>query len=125
MKAENSCIDLSRAEYDILRILWKKGQANVREVFEALQVTYNWAYTTTKTMMDHLVKKELLCREEFHGVFLYKPLISRPEGLARLVQFFADRVLETDVGSVVSLFAKNKTLTPTELAELEQLLKEK
>ncbi|MBN2091843.1 BlaI/MecI/CopY family transcriptional regulator [candidate division KSB1 bacterium] len=125
MKTENSLIDLSRAEYDILRILWKKGQANVREVFEALQATYNWAYTTTKTMMDHMVKKELLCREEFHGIFLYKPLISRPEGLARLVQFFADRVLETDVGSVVSLFARNKTLTPIELAELEQLLKEK
>jgi predicted transcriptional regulator len=125
MKTENNLIDLSRAEYDILRILWKKGQANVREVFEALQSTYGWAYTTTKTMMDHLVKKELLCREEFHGIFLYKPMISRPEGLARLVQFFADRVLETDVGNVVSLFVTSKTLTPGELAELEQLLKEK
>jgi predicted transcriptional regulator len=125
MKTENNLIDLSRAEYDILRILWKKGQANVREVFEALQATYGWAYTTTKTMMDHLVKKELLCREEFHGIFLYKALISRPEGLARLVQFFADRVLETDVGNVVSLFANSKSLTPNELEELELLLKEK
>lgn len=125
MKTENNLIDLSRAEYDILRILWKKGQANVREVFESLKTTYGWAYTTTKTMMDHMVRKELLAREEFHGIFLYKPLISRPEGLARLVQFFADRVLEIDVGSVVSLFANSKTLTPLELEELQQLLKEK
>jgi predicted transcriptional regulator len=118
-------IDLSRAEYDILRILWKDGQLSVREVNDKLEETYHWAYTTTKTMMDRMVAKNLLSRDSFHGVFVYKPLISRPAGLARLVQFFADRVLEMDVGSVVSLFARSKTLSPAEIEELNQLLSEK
>ena len=74
-------------------------------------------------MMDRMVKKNLLSREEFHRVFLYKPLISRPQGLAKWVEFVADRVLEMDQGAVVSLFARNKVLKPEEIEELTQLLK--
>ena len=123
MNAKDTLIDLSRAEYDILRTLWKKGRLSVREVHDQLQETYGWAYTTTKTMMDRMVEKGLLNRESFHGIFLYKPMITRPAGLARMVQFFADRVLEMDVGSVVSLFARSKALTPEEIEELNDLLK--
>jgi len=122
MKGEQSLIDLSRAEYDILRTLWKRGRLSVREVHDQLQGTYGWAYTTTKTMMDRMVEKGLLNRESFHGIYLYKPMITRPAGLARMVQFFADRVLEMDVGSVVSLFARSKALTPEEIEQLNDLL---
>jgi len=124
MSSKKDLVDLSRAEYDILRTLWKKGHLSVREVHDQLQETYGWAYTTTKTMMDRLVEKGLLNRESFHGIYLYKPLITRPMGLARMVQFFADRVLEMDVGSVVSLFARSKALTPDEIEELTNLLKQ-
>jgi BlaI family transcriptional regulator, penicillinase repressor len=115
-------IDLSRAEYDILRVLWKRYPLSVREVHEELLKTSGWAYTTTKTMMDRMVAKELLGRESFHGVFVYKPLITRPAGLARMVEFFANRVLEIDVGTVVSMFAKSQSLSPNEIKELNRLL---
>jgi len=116
--------ELSRAEYDILRIIWKDGKQTVREVHDQLQKTNGWAYTTTKTMMDRMVQKELLARSEFHGIFLYTALISRPAGLAKLVQFFAERVLETDAAQVVSMFASSQTLSPQEIKELEDLLKD-
>ena len=116
--------ELSKAEYDILRILWKDGRLTVREVHDQVYDIHKWAYTTTKTMMDRMIKKGLLEREKYHGIFLYKPLISRPTGLVRMVRFFADRVLETDIGSVVSIFAKSNTLSADEIEELEQLLEE-
>lgn len=114
--------DLTKAEFDILRVLWKSGRLNVRELHNQLIQNYNWAYSTTKTMMDRMVKKGLLSREEFHGVYLYRPLISRPRGFARFIQFFSDRVLELDYGSVVSLFSRSKALTPDEIEELKGLL---
>jgi predicted transcriptional regulator len=117
-----TCPELSKAEYDILRVLWKGGRKTVREVHDQLQAAYNWAYTTTKTMMDRMVNKGLLERVRFHGIFLYKPLISRPAGLVKLVKFFADRVLETDTSSVVAMFAATKAITPEEIEELERLL---
>ena len=117
--------ELSKAEYDILRIIWKNGRQSVREVHDQLQSTSGWAYTTTKTMMDRMVSKGLLKRESFHGVFLYQPLITRPAGLVRLVEFFSDRVLEMDASAVVSLFKKSEAITPDEIEELEKLLNQK
>ncbi len=119
---KNDTPDLSRAEYDILRILWKEEQLSVREVHDALQSTYKWAYSTTKTMMDRMAKKNLLKREEFHHIFLYKPLITRPQGLMKWIEFFADRVLEMDRASAVALFARTKAITPDEIEELSDLL---
>jgi BlaI family transcriptional regulator, penicillinase repressor len=114
--------DLTKTEFDILRILWKSGKLNVREVHEQIIENYDWAYSTTKTMMDRMVRKGLLSRESYHGVFLYLPMISRPTGFARLISFFSDRVLELDHAAVVSLFSRSKALTPEEIRELSDLL---
>jgi len=115
--------DLTKTEFDILRIIWKSGRLNVREVHNQMIENYAWAYSTTKTMMDRMVKKGLLNREQFHGVYLYIPLISRPTGFARLIHFFADRVLELDHGAVISLFSRSKALSAAEIKELSKLLK--
>ena len=118
MNFKESLPDLTKVEFDILRILWKSGRLNIREVHNKMVENYS----TTKTTMDRMVKKELLKREEFHGVFLYSPLISRPKGFARLIQFISDRVLELDHATIVSLFARSKALTPDEIKELSRIL---
>lgn len=112
--------NLSKAEYEVLRILWKNKELSVRELHNKL--TNGWAYSTTKTVMDRMVKKELLCRENFHGVFIYKSLIGRPEGLAGIVNFIANSILEQDASTVVAMFAKNKSLSKKELEELSALV---
>lgn len=122
MEEQKELPELSKAEYDILRILWKHGNLTVREVHDQLHETYGWAYTTTKTMMDRMVNKELLDKEVFHRIYLYAPRISRPEGLAKLVQFFADRILETDANTVVAMFNRSDAITPQEIEQLEALL---
>ena len=122
MTSQKRLPDLSKAEYDILRVLWKSGRQSVREVHDQLQETSGWAYTTTKTMMDRMAQKNLLSREQFHGIFLYKARITRPAGLAKIVKFFADRVLELDSSEVVAMFAHSKAITEEEMKELESLL---
>ncbi|MCP4721842.1 MAG: BlaI/MecI/CopY family transcriptional regulator [Desulfobacteraceae bacterium] len=116
--------DLTKTEFDILRIIWKNGRLSVRELHDQITATYNWAYSTTKTMMDRMVHKQFLIREKFHGVFLYSALISRPKGLVRFIQFFADRVLEIDHGEVVALFSRSNALDSEEIKELEGLLED-
>jgi BlaI family transcriptional regulator, penicillinase repressor len=122
MAQKRSLPDLTRTEFDILRILWKSGRLNVREIHEQMIKNYDWAYTTTKTMMDRMVAKGLLSRESFHGVFLYSTMISRPVGFARLIRFFSERVIELDYSAVMSLFARSDALTPGEIKELLQIL---
>lgn len=116
--------DLTKAEYDIMRVLWKHGEKSVREVHEIVRDSQGWALTTVRTMMDRMAQKKILSKTDSHGVFVYRPMISRPEGLAKMVRFFADRVLETDTNTVVSMFSSTKGLTPREIEELKKLLNE-
>lgn len=112
--------DLSKSEYEVLRILWKEDELSFRGVHERL--SNGWAYTTTKTVMDRMAKKGLLQRYKSEGVFCYKTMLSRPQGLARMVQFFAQRVLEVDTNAVVAMFADNQGMSGSELKELKQLV---
>ncbi len=117
--------DLSRTELQILNILWKsKDGLSVREVHEQIKETFNWAYSTTKTTMDRMVKKGLLKRDDFHGVFRYLAQISKPAGLARLLSFFMNDLLEMDQSALVSLFGRSKALSESEIDELEGLLEQ-
>jgi predicted transcriptional regulator len=120
MNTDTRIPDLTRSEYEVLRVLWKGKVLSVREVHDKL--TAGWAYSTTKTVMDRMVKKVLLSRENFHGVYIYKPLISRPAGLVKMLKFFADSVLEMDYDMVVSMFARSQHLSKDELEELNELI---
>ena len=124
-KSNNDLPDLSRTELEILNVIWKSKEGlSVRELHEKIKDSFNWAYSTTKTTMDRMVKKDLLRREDFHGVFLYQAQISKPAGLARLFSFFTNDLLEMDQSALVSLFGNSKGLTESEINELESLLEQ-
>lgn len=114
--------EVARSELEVLKVLWQDGSLAAREVHERLAAEQGWAYSTTRTVLDRMVKKGLLERRSFHGVYLYRARISRPMGLARMVRDFAERVLELDSAAVLPLFARSEALSEEELAELSRLL---
>ena len=122
-RQNNGLPQLTPAELDVMKVLWADGRLSAREVHERLAERQGWAYSTTRTTMERLVKKDLLGKEAFHGLHLYEPRITRAAGLARMVRDFARQVLETSPVPVASLFAESGTLTAEEIAELESLLK--
>ncbi|MEM9290803.1 MAG: BlaI/MecI/CopY family transcriptional regulator [Acidobacteriota bacterium] len=119
---ESKLPDLAPTELDVLKQLWQSGPSSVREIHDAIGPQRGWAYSTTKTTMDRLVSKGVLQRRSLHGAFVYEALISKPQGIARLVQDFARRVLETDAQEVVPLFTHSGSLSAEEVEELSRLL---
>lgn len=114
--------DLSDSELDVMRALWKGGRLSAREVHDSVSPERDWAYSTTRTVLERMVEKELVEKASFHGIFLYHPRLSRAAGLARAVRDFADRVAEVGAAPVVSLFAGSESWSEEEIAELEALL---
>jgi BlaI family penicillinase repressor len=124
-KNDKGLPDLTRTELEILNIIWKnKKGLSVRELHEQITETFQWAYSTTKTTMDRMVKKGLLRRGSVENVFLYQAEISKPAGLARLISFFMNDLLEMDQSALVSLFGSSKALSGSEINELELLLEQ-
>ena len=113
---------LAPAELDLMKVLWANGSLSAREVHERLSQRTGWAYSTTRTVIERLVRKGLLRKQDSHGLHVYAPAVSRPTGLAQLVRDFAEQVLELRDVPVAALFSESDALTPDELAELRTLL---
>ncbi len=114
--------ELSKSELEVLKVFWEAGPLSAREAHELLTGRLKWAYTTTRTMLDRMVKKRLLGRRDAHGILVYRARAKKVATLASLVREFTERVLELDTVPVAALFAGNKVLTEEELRELEALL---
>lgn len=74
-------------EAAIMAELWRRGEpATVRDVLGALNSSRNLAYTTVMTVMDNLHRKGQLTREMSGRAWLYRPVRTRPEHAAALLQ---------------------------------------
>ncbi len=113
---------LAPAELDVMKVLWRSGTSSAREIHDQLRGRTGWACSTTRTMLERLVKKGLLAKRSLHGLHVYQATISRPQGLARAVRDFATQVLGLAHVPVAALFAESEALTPAEIEELRRLL---
>ena len=122
MTHANELPQLTPAELEVMKVLWSGDGLSAREIHDRLGNRLQWAYSTTRTTVERMVRKGLIEKSAFHGLHIYRASVSRATGLARLVRDFAHRVLESSHVPVVSLFADSGTLSDEELDELRRLL---
>ena len=51
---------LTASEWLLIKAVWKRGTATVRQIHEEVADHTGWAYTTVKTMLERMEKKKLL-----------------------------------------------------------------
>ena len=78
-------------ELAILRVLWRRGKATVREVHEDLLAERQQGYTTVLKTMQIMFEKGLLTRDESRKSHLYCPGVEETAICTSLVQDLADR----------------------------------
>jgi BlaI family penicillinase repressor len=112
--------ELTKAEDEIMQVLWKLGSAFVKDIITELPDPKP-AYSTVSTIVRILQKKEFVGHET-HGKFhKYHPLISKSSYTQAFMKGFVQRYFSGSYQQMVSFFTKEDNLS---LNELEQLLKE-
>ncbi len=113
-------MNLTRFELEILDILWRLGEASVREVCDALAEKKRPAYTTVQTIVQRLEQKGAVRRTRKIGnALMFEPAISRTSAYRRVV----DELLSLFGGSaqpVVAHLLESGKLTLEDLKALEQ-----
>jgi predicted transcriptional regulator len=109
---------LADQELAILRIVWEKGAATVREVYETLRARRPVAYTTVMTIMGILEKKGFLARARRGRAYVYRPTRSRGRVVAQLVREFLERVFDGSAGPLLVHLVESRELSAAELREL-------
>jgi BlaI family penicillinase repressor len=113
---------LTGQELEIMKVIWPRGQATIREVYVELCVHRTIAYTTVQTMMNILETKGHLTREPGEKANVYSPVRPQQAVVKSMVREFVDRVFDGSARPLLVHLLKEKGLTERERRELQKLL---
>ena len=114
---ENSKKNLTKAELNVMNILWDKGQATVSEIIGEMSEPKP-AYTTVLTVMQVLTRKEVVQPERQGKAHVFRPLLSREEYIDGFLNETRDTVFKGSVRSFFSYFVKKERLSKEEVQQL-------
>lgn len=86
-------IDLTKFETEVMSVLWRLGEATVREVQDGIDRDDLPAYTTVQTIIQRLEQKGAVRRTRKEGnALFFEPAITRKSVYRRLVDELLDLV---------------------------------
>jgi len=114
------------AELEILRVLWDSGPSTVREIHGILNQTKPTGYTTVLKLMQIMVEKALVCRNEvqFQRAHVYEASVPKEQTQQQLVGDLVGRAFDGSASELVMRALSNQRTTPQELEEIRKLLDE-
>src|ERR1700674_5273227 len=107
-----------------MKVVWQRGTATVRDVYEDLLTRRKIAYTTVMTMMGILEQKGHLKKSADERAFVYTPAQPQGEVVGNMVQEFVKRVFNGSVKPLLVHLVENKNISREELDEISKLLKD-
>ncbi|MDY3908695.1 MAG: BlaI/MecI/CopY family transcriptional regulator [Eubacterium sp.] len=113
---------ISEAEYEVMKIVWKYAPINTNEITEKLLATSSWSAKTIQTLIKRLVNKGVLTYEKNSRVFVYTPVVKESEYISQESNFFLNRYYDGDITAMLSAYIQNDKLSKTEIETLRALL---
>ena len=114
---------LAEQELEIMKIVWDRDQATVRDVYEQLRARRQVAYTTVMTTMRILERKGHLKVSRADRAYVYRPARPRQRVLAEMVQEFVDRVFSGAAEPLIQHLVRDRHLTEDDLRDIAKELK--
>jgi predicted transcriptional regulator len=112
-------------ELEVLKVLWARGKATVREVYGELRPRDgDLAYTTVLSLLQTMEQKGLVGHEAAGKAYAYYPRARRDSVFRRLAGGFLDRVFDGALGEYVARALQSRRPTLEELEGLERMIAE-
>ena len=112
-------------ELEALKILWSRGKATVREVYNDMQPRDGeLAYTTGLSLLQTMEQKGLVGHEAEGKAYRYSAKVRRERVFRKLASGFLDRVFDGALGEYVARALQSHPASVAELEDLERLIRE-
>ncbi|RYC67292.1 MULTISPECIES: BlaI/MecI/CopY family transcriptional regulator [Spirosoma] len=116
--------ELTRAEEEIMRVLWQIGKGFVKDVLAELPDPKP-AYNTVSTIIRILEKKELVGYTAYGKTHEYFPLISEEQYRRFQTEQLMTNYFDGSLKKLVSFFVSEKNVSLSEADEIIRLLNQK
>jgi predicted transcriptional regulator len=116
---------LTEQELEIMKIVWAREVATVRDVYEALLERRKIAYTTVMTMMKILEQKKYLLKTQEDRAYIYRPAKPKNQVIKGMVREFVNRVFNGSAEPLLVHLIEDRRLSQKDLEEITNMIRRK
>jgi BlaI family penicillinase repressor len=118
-------IELTRAEWIIIKAIWSTEPCTATAIQEGLQRQTRWSYSTVRTIMDRMVVKGLLTAEKSGKVTLFQSAVTREQAQRGELLYALKHAFNGALTPMVQCLLDEGNVTAEELSDLESLIEAK
>src|SRR5262249_8843579 len=118
-------IELTEAEWTIIKSVWEQEPCTAPAIQEKLHKQTGWTYSTVRTLMDRMVAKGLLGAKKLRNLTLYHSVVTRAQAQQGELLYALKHAFNGALTPMLQCLLETGDLSGEELAELEDLIKEK
>lgn len=116
-------LDLAPAEFEIMEILWDRGEASTKNVLTALPEDRKLAYNTVATVLTRLREKGFVEAREHNFAYVYRPLVERKQIEERKLDDLVNRIFRGNLAPLAVYISRKRNLKPEQIEALEEIIK--
>ena len=120
--AKTKTISLGDLQHAIISVLWKRGEATVGEVHEALHGTRGLATTTIATMLKKMESKGVVSHRTEGRRFIYQATVTESAVTRSMISDLTERLFGGSKAALVSHLISSHEVNADELDELAELV---
>jgi predicted transcriptional regulator len=117
-----SPVSPTERELEILKILWQRGEATVRQVYEEMQAGSAIVQNTVQAFLRTMEEKGLVTHRVQGRSFVYSPIHRREQTSRHMVHRLLDRVYDGAIDQLVASLLSVRQPTDEELRRLQELV---
>ncbi|MHC4325342.1 MAG: BlaI/MecI/CopY family transcriptional regulator [Planctomycetota bacterium] len=119
---ENNAVELTEAEWEIMKIVWEKEPCAAGTVQETLAQSRDRAYSTVKTTMDRMVEKGFLQIERVRNLQLFRSRISNVDARRGEFRKMLKRAFDGALTPMMQFLIEHEGISKAEASQLRKLV---
>ncbi|MHB1558802.1 MAG: BlaI/MecI/CopY family transcriptional regulator [Isosphaeraceae bacterium] len=117
--------DITESELSVLRILWDRGPASIRQLTDVLYPGGGAAqYATVQKLLDRMEAKGHVARDRSLYVHVFSPAVDRDELIGRRLRSLAESLCDGSMTPLLTHLARAKDLTNADRLALRAIIDE-
>ncbi len=122
MPRHESLPPLSKAQMEIMNVVWDRGEVTVADVWKALSARRSVARSTVLTMITRLEEKGWLCCDQEGHAFRYKAAVPREATLGTVVRRLVDTAFGGSAERLFQALVHGRGLSKEEARKIKEMI---
>jgi len=119
---EKPAVELTQAEWEIMKVVWEKEPCAAGTVQEALAKSRDRAYSTVKTTMDRMAEKGFLEIEKIRNLQLFRSCISEVDAKRGEFRKMLKRAFDGALTPMMQFLIEHEGLSKEQASQLRKLV---